>query len=274
MAAKKKKTASKKSQRTPTRRAAPRQPAVSFEADLAALPEDAGHQDPPIPADVMLVEAARAAAAAKGARTVLGRLPEFDLRWVDQLPALICMGQDANSNWDTHRFARSLGTGRTKDRKAAEALRARVLAAGRYLFRRHPDVVLELDRIAEGQGLPDLIADLRDLHRLTHGHRDVWAQDVALPQGALDSLEPLANRLETLPEQDSARVAREGRNRVFALLGQWLEEVRMAARYLFATDPVKLKPFLSTHAAQLRSRTRARAAVQARKAANTPLMPV
>lgn len=251
MAAKKKKTQSKK-KKSPT--------VFNLTPLLAALPDSAKLTDPPLPADVLIAEAKVCSKEALRHELLFAALQDFDRRCVVQLPHLIASFESAQRAWDQARMVRSAGKNRAATRQQADQLRTELVASARYLLRRNPGAQLELDRITQGDGLPDLVADLRDLALLGKQHAAVFAKAPGFPKDAFTQCTQLADALEETTDAEPALQAREHRNRVGAVLDQWLTEVRDAARYVFRKDPARLRPFLSSYIARKMARSRKNAA--------------
>jgi hypothetical protein len=250
MAAKKKSSARKASTASSSKKA------FNLEAALDAVPALAAEQDLGMPADTFVTEARRALTEAQKHPGKFTALPDFDGSVFVVLPALIPRFVAAQKTWDQERFRVSRGTGRTSLRLEGEALRSRILASGRFLFRKVPDALLELDRIAEGQGIDDLITDLRDLVAFRNDNQSRWKQDTQLPKDAFARAAEIADALEGQVDTERALDARTERNKLAYLMDRALDEIRDGARYLFSTEPRRLAPFLSRYEAERRAASR------------------
>lgn len=228
-----------------------------FDVDeaAAALPAETRRMEPTLPVDVAVLEAYRLAKAAEKLRAKLIKLPGFDAGHIDNLPALIDGLEESERNWARLRLAKK-GKGRGEARKEAEALRKAVLGAGRYLFRKNPKALKELERIAEGEGLADLLADLKDIPLFMTANPREWALDITLPKDAKARCTVLGKQLEEVEDDEEALAAFEARNQRFVLLDQSVTEVREAARYLLGDDRKRLAPFLSRYEADRKRRAR------------------
>lgn len=121
------------------------------------------------------------------------------------------------------------------------------MKSARFFFRNDPKVLLEVDRIAEGDDLPDLIRDLDDVAALATEHASLFA---AAPR--LGDVPKLARALATsLREATDPLPTAEllaARNRAVVALGLALREIRAAARFLYEDSPKAFAPYVSTHA--------------------------
>jgi hypothetical protein len=233
-----------------------KQEGKGIEEDLAALDSTALQTNPIVPVKVALLEAQRCWEAGQDAKAQLVKLKSFDMvHWTD-LPARIDALAKAERAWQQTRHAPKEAGGVGAQRKEAEALRSAVMGALRYLLRKDPKVMAELDRIAEGDGLADLIGDLEDLLALLEQHPGVVDGAIGVPDDAPSRLAELAGLLKKRSSTVEATALQERRNGLFILVEESVAELRAAARYLFQKDPKRLAPFLSQHEAERRRRAR------------------
>ncbi len=221
----------------------------------AHLGPSAGKLRPSLPVRVVLLEAERLHKAAAPYAAQLKKLPGFVADHLRDLPALIELLSEAEKAWGRARFAKSQSS-RGALRKEAEALRSSLMNAGRYLLRRDAAAQIELARIAEGEGLADLVQDLDDLADFVEARAATFALDRRLPKRAPARARELAAELREVDPGDGGLMS--ARNLAFGALDFVLGEVRAAARYLFADEPRTLAPFLSRHEALRAQRSRAR----------------
>jgi len=236
--------------------ASKKQSAFNLNAAVAALPDGARLTDPSIPPDVLLQEARQCAAAAKKQRARFLSLPGFSISHVDQLPGLIAAFETAQRAWDRKRAEKQSGRNRKLTRLEAEKLRQDFLATGRFLFRRDAAALTEMERITEGEGLADLIQDLRDLVKFHSENVRTFALDKTLPRDAARRAGAHADALSETVDSEDAIAAREYRNQVGVLLDASLAEIRECARYLHRKDAARLAPYLSRYLANKQARSR------------------
>lgn len=226
----------------------PKAPSL-LERRLATLAADAARTPPTVPIPQILLEAERVYREAKRAKSDFAKLAGFDVDDLEGLRELAAALDDAEAEWKRHRLDKKAST-LGAERREAEDLRATAIASGRYLLRHDPRAQSDLDQIQEGEGLADLIQDLRDLHRFIAAHGDAFAHDQYLPEGAAQRLVLLADQLAAGADSDASDLAQSERNRRYWVLAHALSEVRAAARYLFRNKPKKLDLFVSGHAAR------------------------
>lgn len=272
----KKKAASAPAKKAET--AAPKAPAkvvaatqkVKVTFDLATamlgLPAGSAEKAPSMPVRTAQLEAERLWAVAKPARAKFVALEDFPADSFDAIPHLIAALGEAETDWQRKRIAKrqkSLGA----LRKQAEDARQKVMVVGRYRLRKNAAAQLELDRIAEGDGLPDLIQDLLDLADFIGSHMDVMTRDKNITEATPGQLRETAQALnEGEDDSEPALKAREHRNQVFVALDEALGEVRAAAGYLYADDPKRLHPYRSQYEARQRAAQRQAKKAQPKKA--------
>ena len=173
---------------------------------------------------------------------------------------------DAETDWQRKRIAKQQKS-LVALRKEAENARRQIMAAGRYRLRKNAAAQAELDRIAEGEGLPDLIQDLLDLGDFIGSNMDVMTRDKNITEATPGQLRATAQALnEGEDDSEPALSALEHRNQVFVALDEALREVRAAAGYLYADDPKRLQPYRSQYEARQRSAQRRSKKTQGKKA--------
>jgi len=230
-------------------------------ARLAALPPEAAETLPSTAVDVLVLEAERVAKAGEKIARELAKLPGFELDDFALLGAVADELADAERAWKRARVAEA-ADGHKDARKEAERLRASLLAAGRYLFRKDDRALRELDAIAEGDGVADLIADLRELATFVRARSAVFAAAPGLDGDVPARLTQLAEELALAPDRTEALEAQARRNRLVLVLEAMLKEVRAAARFLLRDKPKRLAPFLSTASKDRARRRRVTSAPQ------------
>jgi hypothetical protein len=249
----KKIVAKKKAASAPAKRASTAAPnakakvAFDLAAAMLGIPAGSAEKPPSMPVRTAQLEAERLWAVAKPARAKFVALEDFPAETFDAIPHLITALSEAETNWQRARIAKQQKS-LVALRKEAEDARRRVMATGRYRLRKNAAAQLELDRIAEGDGLPDLIQDLNDLADFIGSHMDVMTRDKNITEATPGQLRAMAQELGGGGEDSEAALkALEHRNKVFVTLDLALGEVRAAAGYLYIDDPKRLHLYLSQY---------------------------
>lgn len=223
---------------------------------LLAMPKEAAKKTPSMPVRVAQLEGERLWAVAKPSRAKFVALEDFPADDFDSIPYLLDALAEAETDWQRKRV-QARAKGLVVARKDAEKARHVVMNAGRYRLRKNAAAQTELDRIDEGEGLPDLIQDLKDAATFTETHAAVLERDPKITKDTPQMLRALATTLsEGEGDSEVAITAMEHRNKVFAALEAALGEVRAAAGYLYWDDAKRLQPYLSQYEAKQRRATR------------------
>ncbi|HEU4411484.1 MAG TPA: hypothetical protein VFS43_39935 [Polyangiaceae bacterium] len=222
---------------------------ASVSALLAELPEDEV-RPPPLPIDRMSAEAHTLALTAESARAELVA-KGLDPAQIERLPVLARAATEAQSQVNALR-----GAQRSQDEIALEneavELRADMMAAGRFGLRKNNDAQAALDRVQEGNGLDDLVQDLKDLAAIN----DRYAADLEVigadPKGKAARARALAGKLEIVLATRRAadrteHAAMDTRDRAATLLAETMADVRAAGVYAFRKDPRMLAKFRSAY---------------------------
>lgn len=174
---------------------------------------------------------------------------------INDIPVLAGGTREAQSIW-----MKNVKTKEEAERewaeKAPEAFnfRDQLLHTFRYAYRNDPDIMSQIQQIAEGNGSADLIQDLNDLAVIV---REYPSPIVAIGEGP-----ELGNRSATLSDEMADLRARANgekiqesehkqlRDRFYTLLKQAVDEVRTCGKYLFWRQPDRLKGYNSKYLKQ------------------------
>jgi len=167
-------------------------------------------------------------------RERLAFVPTFDLKEVDVLAGLVRTFEQAES--DTRRDDTGQRVGKTL--RKAERLRGALRAAASFYMRGDAALARELAAVTAGDRPAELARELATLVTLVK-LRPTSADDPQLEK-AVRKAETLVGELSTLPESDARDAAYAKRSQLGLLLGDCLEEVSAALRYLYRDKPKKL----------------------------------
>lgn len=228
-------------------------------SDEALLALALTYADPPdIPVDVAhrelasLVRLARLCAADLGKVGIGHDVIELAARFA----AALSTRQKA---WQRARQGVVLTAAERKLLEEAERLDAKLVAGGRWALRRDPAAQAELDRIAEGSGLHDTIADLRDLQEFWKEHAEHLAHTL-IGKADLTRANLLVEKLGPAAEKEAANIdaarALALRNRTFWAAHELARDIREGGRYAYASDPKLAAKFTSRYRTTAVRRTR------------------
>lgn len=140
----------------------------------------------------------------------------------------------------------------------AQLLRDDAFAACRWNLRNDSGAMLVLDRIAEGQGVADLVADLEDLATLVLDRAAAFAGDATFDAPARaaelrEKAQDVRSGLSEFRTDTSQRKAVDLRNRAFTYADGLLSQIREAGRYALRNRD-ELRFFQSQYQRQKRGR--------------------
>ena len=229
---------------------------LDLDALISTLAPEAAATSPSQPVQVLLTEGkVLVKALGKWSKKFLA-LPSFEVGLIGRVGLLLGALEDAEHAW---RDARAQVKSKAKKgglRAEGEQLKGGLMKALRYLHRKDEAKTAQLDDIAAGDGLADLIDDLTRLGSLGAA-TPALAQVPSVPKGAAARATELAKLLGEHQDTEDAQGLQARRNQVAALYEADVAEVRQAAHVLFDGDRKKLADFVSHYnAARLKkSRT-------------------
>ncbi|MBN2525544.1 MAG: hypothetical protein JXR76_04060 [Deltaproteobacteria bacterium] len=212
---------------------------------------------PHMPVMVMIDELSNTVLAAKEHRDAL-----FAVGVTDEMVARLKMVADALRAAQAI-FIAEKARGRSDENlaqiAAAEAFREDVLAGAALALRNDTDGQRRVAEIKEGEGLADLMDDLRNLAVLVTDKRSFFeAIRVDVDAVSAEALAKSEGLQTMLSEEDVARSmtnSKEMRDRVFTLAKDALREIRLFAAYAFRKDKSNNRRLIFT-SAYMRRRNR------------------
>ncbi|HEU4405629.1 MAG TPA: hypothetical protein VFS43_10095 [Polyangiaceae bacterium] len=229
---------------------------ASVRGRLAELPEGDVHA-PPMPVDRMVAEALSLHVSAQAVREVLlGK--RLEPEQIDQLPVLAHALSEAQAELNPVRGLRRSEAERAVEAEAVE-LRAEMMVEARFVLRKDADAQGALDRVQEGNGLDDLVQDLRELAVVVERNEAAFEKAGTEPRvkaaRARALATELASQLATRRGADRASAAAmDTRDRVASLLAETMAEVRAAATFTLRKNPRLLAKFRSANNVRKRGR--------------------
>ena len=199
---------------------------------------------PGAPMARLLLENEQATEAHGLAKAKFASVPTFNVALANAAKGLLAHAKEAESAWAAARHVKKKGEGRGVTRKDAEGYRAEVIRASRFLFRRDKKGLAEVERIAEGEGLADLIRDHEELAAFATANAVKYAQAPKLGD-VVARCTAFADALKAKRDDTEAQALHEARNRAVVALEGALEEIRDAARFLYEGNAAALAPYLT-----------------------------
>ena len=161
--------------------------------------------------------------------------------------------------WGAARSNVKLTAAQKKLRAEAEVLDPKLVAGGRWAFRKDAAAQEILTRIADGSGLLDTIQDLRDLLGFWSTRKDQLGK-TDITERDLARATELANDLDAAAAKEASNVdaarALDLRNRSFWASDELAKEVREGGRYAFRSEPKVAAKFTSRYRAGVMKRAR------------------
>jgi hypothetical protein len=224
-----------------------------YEAKLALfeqMPASAA-MSPTVPVDKEVQEAENTLTWCQPdkARLIAGGL---DWTLVEDLPVRAAALRHAESLWFATRFTNEEAEQLWNVKSPGGFdLRNEILHHALRGYRKHPDLLARVQKVAEGSGNDDMIQDLSDLAVLCKANPeplktinfDMTTIDLAIDfSSSLGAL--LAAATTDRQAQDKARVIRD---KAYAHLKEALDEIREAGQYVFYREPERLKGYASEY---------------------------
>jgi hypothetical protein len=165
---------------------------------------------------------------------------------LDSFEHRIAVLDEAQDEWNALR-ARGVPAELRTARKTATAMRSEAVSSLRHYREDDSALQIQLDEIMEGDGDPDLIADMKSLAPLVDEHWSTIEARAQLPKekGAAflaqaEALEAARLGSESTPE---AREALERRDKAFFFLSDAEQELRACGRHAFRDKPAVAELF-------------------------------
>ncbi len=233
-----------------------------LEKTLVAIPV-AEVAPPPIPSDKLVAEALALFTIGQQHAAALKRVGVAAALLAGLTSAAHALAEAQSNVTAAHR----LRVTKEEERAVEDAtdLRSQMVADARFALRHDAEAQASVDRIQEGEGLDDLVQDLRALATLHGQHKGPLAKIGAAPDKKSKRAIDLAKKVESLVATRRAADAGEGRaidlrNRAATHLVGLMTEVRAAGAYVFRKEPNVLVKFRSAYNVVRRARGRRKGA--------------
>ncbi|HCF57834.1 MAG TPA: hypothetical protein DFS52_07550, partial [Myxococcales bacterium] len=209
--------------------------AFDFDGSAAKMSADTKDKPPARPPDVLALEASRAYSVAKLRRDEIAGILGFEIRFLDDIPEIVevlVQAHQSNSTMQDQKSDLSLAPSRTE----ADDIIARVMRAGRYVYRHRSEVQKALDRIGDVGAMPDRVGDLRRVAFLCEENPELITADARIPANVVERARELATKLSSVVDDAAYRAALARRNLAYWMLDEAVGELRAAVRFAFPED--------------------------------------
>ena len=172
----------------------------------------------------------------------------LDAQQLAALPVALDASRTAQSAWVVS-TDRSKPVAQKEREQSGFAHRSEMVAACRWNLRKSRSVQAALDVINEGDGVPDLVQDLKDTAAVTEANLPAFDKDESFDaKTAIERARSLAEEIAAgqsafATDRDSAG-AKDLRDRAWTWLWNIDSEIRAAARHAFRNDPEMLARFV------------------------------
>ncbi|TRX61021.1 hypothetical protein [Carboxylicivirga sp. M1479] len=178
---------------------------------------------------------------------------------IDELPVLVGAASQSQSNWMKEVKTREQDEQAWVDLEPlAYDLRNELLHAFRYAFRDRSDLLSQVAEIDEGAGHADMIQDLNDLAVLGRDHLPTLAtigvSEEKVEQAAVMSDQARDVRARANGEKYSENENLTIRNKMYTLVKNAVDEIRMCGKFVFWRNKDRLKGYSSAYNRQRRRR--------------------
>ncbi len=180
---------------------------------------------------------------------------------ITDLPILTGACREAQSLWMKDQQTRKEAEEKWSiESPKAFDFRNQLLHSFRYAFRNNPELMSNVDEIAEGYGNADMVQDLNDLAILGKGYIKLFEAinfDMALLDEAAAKSDELATLLASANgDRLSENELKEMRDRMYTLLKHVVDEIRDCGKYVFWRDENRLKGYTSAYQKRLNAKKR------------------
>ena len=134
---------------------------------------------------------------------------------------------------------------------AAFTLRDQMIYSFRFAFRRHENLLTNVNEIAGGNTNSDLVQDLNDLSELGKANLDLLTA-ISFETELLDTASLLAGSMANIlaAKNNEHKKGRESvviRNKAYTYLKQAVDEIRVCGKFAFRHNPERQKGYTSDH---------------------------
>ncbi|MGI5865349.1 MAG: hypothetical protein ACOX6T_25290 [Myxococcales bacterium] len=209
--------------------------AFDFETEAAKLPPELAEKQPNANVEAVVFDAERVYSITKERRDKLAVVPSFDIANLDNI--LPIAGILRTTDLECEKAQKLMLTSSVKGaRDESGMLIAAVKEAARFLYRKDPETLKDIDAMGDIGALHDRAADLHRVAAFCEAHPELAAADSRVPADAPARARELAAMLATVADDSAAKATFRKRNLAFWMLREAVEDVRAAVRFAFHDD--------------------------------------
>jgi hypothetical protein len=197
----------------------------------------------------------------------------MDWNMVDDLPLLSKALIQAEAQWHTVRFSPTEKEKQWNEKfPFAVSLHGRLLHDFHFAYRNEPDLIKHIGTSVETGGYAAVIQGLNDLSVFGRANRRPL-QESNFPMQQLDIASRTSSEMAALLAQKTsarkaAKKAHVVRNKIYTLLKQAVDEIRVCGQYVFSYDASRYVGYVSHYARRYNKKRKQKPAVRTIKAKN------
>ncbi|HCF62034.1 MAG TPA: hypothetical protein DFS52_29080 [Myxococcales bacterium] len=209
--------------------------AFDFDTESAKLSPALAEKQPTSNVEAAIFDAERVFSIVNQRHDKLATVPTFDIASLDNIPPIA--GILRSTDLDCEKALRLMLTSANKDaRDESDTIIGSVKEAARFLFRKDPETLKDIEAIGDTGALHDRAADLHRAAVFCEAHPELAASDSRVPANTPARARELASMLAAVADNSASKATFRKRNLAFWMLHDAVNEVRAAVRFACPDD--------------------------------------